>query len=118
MTSYTRYRYSAEMNPADQRTWAILTHLSAFVLAGGPLIAYLILKDRGWLVRGAAAGALNFQLTLALELLACFALMYVLVGFLLFPVVLVLAVVFPILAAVTASRGEVYRYPLTIPFVR
>jgi uncharacterized Tic20 family protein len=52
--------------------------------------------------------------------IATFVLMFVLVGFLLIPLFLVLLaawIIFVIVAAVAASRGEEYRYPLTIRFV-
>jgi uncharacterized Tic20 family protein len=41
----------------------------------------------------------------------------VFVGFLLLPVVLILNIVFPIIAAVKANEGRVWRYPLAIPFL-
>ena len=57
------------MSPADEKLWATLTHVgSIFLSILAPLIAYLVLKDRGPFVRGriidltpAAARALGFS---------------------------------------------------------
>ena len=122
------------MTPADQTTWATLGHLAwvagSFVGVPplGPLVTYLVLKDRGPYVRHHNAQALNFQLSVFLYALAATALGGVLAVVTLglaapLLVVLVVAIgiagiVLSVLAAVAASRGQWYRYPLTIQFVR
>jgi uncharacterized protein len=40
------------------------------------------------------------------------------VGIFLIPVVLVLAIVFPIIGGIKANSGEVWKYPLSIPFFK
>jgi len=111
------------MSPADQRTWAIATHLSAFLAAFvalsflGPLVMYLVFRDRGAYIRQHAAEALNFQLTMWIGLLISFPLMLVLVGFLTAGAIALMMLVFHILGAVAASEGQDFRYPLTIHFV-
>jgi uncharacterized Tic20 family protein len=114
---------------SDTTTWAMAAHLTALasLFVGfpfiGPLIVYLAKKDNPF-VRRHAAEALNFNLSIMLYTvvlaIATFVLMFVLVGFLLIPLFLVLLaawIIFVIVAAVAASRGEEYRYPLTIRFV-
>ena len=63
----------------DDRTWAMLCHLSA--LAGfvvpfgsiiGPLIVWLIKKDEMPIVDEHGKKALNFQITMAIAYLVCF----------------------------------------------
>ena len=44
--------------------------------------------------------------------------MFLLVGFLLLPVLAVLGIVFPIIGAVKANNGEFWEYPLTIKFLK
>ena len=111
------------MSPADQRTWAIAAHLSPFVAAFialsfmGPLILYLVLKDRGPFIRHHAAEALNFQLTMWIGLLVSFPLMFVGIGFLTAAAIALAMLVCQILGAVAASEGREYRYPFTIRFV-
>ncbi|MEO5921239.1 MAG: DUF4870 domain-containing protein [Pseudolysinimonas sp.] len=113
----------APMNPQDEKLWATLTHLSPLV-AGiiglpflGPLIAYLVLRDRGPFIRWHSAQALNFQLTVLIAYVVSGLLTIVIVGFFLLLAVWVVSIVFMIVAAVAANRGEYYRYPLTISFV-
>jgi uncharacterized protein len=111
------------MSPADQRTWAILTHLSPFLAAFvalsflGPLILYMIFKDRGAFIRHHSAEALNFQLTMWIGLLISFPLMLVGIGFLTFAAIGLAMLIFHILGAVAAGEGRDYRYPFTIRFV-
>jgi hypothetical protein len=110
--------------------WAMWAHLSA--LAGlfigfnflGPLIIYLTKKDEDPFIRDQAAEALNFNLSafiyLAAGSIVTFVLIFFLVGLLLLPVLaagIIAWVVFVIIGATRANKGEVYRYPLTIRFV-
>jgi len=114
---------------SDTTTWAMAAHLTALaaLFIGlpfvGPLIVYLTKKDNPF-VRRHAAEALNFNLsimlyTLILGIVTIIGLVFI-VGILLLPLFLVLFVVWivlVILAAVAGSRGEEYRYPLTIRFL-
>lgn len=114
---------------SDTTTWAMAAHLTALaaLLVGlpfmGPLVVYLAKKENPF-VRRHAAEALNFNLSIMLYTIVLaivtIALLFVLVGILLIPLFLVLLaawIIFVIVAAVAASRGEEYRYPLTIRFV-
>lgn len=124
-------RYSpAPMTPSDERMWGMFGHLSA-IAAGffslpflGPLIIFLVHKDRNAFVRGHSAEALNMTISLVVYevvlgvvcsvlALVTFGLAYVL---LVVPVVVFL--VCAILGAVAANSGRVYRYPLVIRLVR
>jgi len=113
------------MTPADQRTWAIASHLSpllASFVGGltflGPLILYIIFKDRGPFIRHHAAEALNFQLTMWIGLLISIPLIFVFfLGFVTASAIVVAMLVFHILGAVAASEGREYHYPLSIHFV-
>ena len=111
------------MTPADQRTWAMATHLSAFLAAFvalsflGPLIMYVVFKDRGAFIRQHSAQALNFQLTMWIGLLISFPLMLVGIGFITAGAIAIAMLVCHILGAVAASEGRDYSYPFTIRFV-
>lgn len=107
------------MSPSDEKTWATLVHVgSLFFNFLVPLIGFLILKDRGPFVRAHTAAALNFQLSLLIYALVGGVLAIVLVGFVILLAIAVLNLVCSIIAAVKASRGEWYQYPLAIRFVR
>lgn len=113
------YSYAQDMKPEDQRLWSVLIHLGGILFNFIPsLVGYLLLRERGAVVRGNAAEALNFQITLALAAIIAGILANFIIGFLLLPVVGIIGLIFPILAAVAANRGEVYVYPVAFRFLR
>ena len=114
----------------DDRTLAVLAHLSPIIAlvitAGwlswvGPLIVWLIWRERGGLVRTAAATSFNFNVTIWVAIvvgwICIFTVILIPVGILLFLVPGILQLVFSILGAVRASRGEAFKYPLQIPIL-
>jgi uncharacterized Tic20 family protein len=106
------------MSDPDQRMWATLVHLSGLVVSiVGPLVIYLLMKERGRFIRTQAVEALNFQITVLIAAAISIALIPVLIGLLLLPIVGVAAFVLMILAAIAANRGEEYRYPLTLRLI-
>ncbi len=107
------------MSPSDEKLWSTLVHLGGLFFGFlAPLVGYLVLKDRGPFVRAHTATALNFQLTLLIAYVVGGILTIVFIGFLILFAAYVLNIVFCIIAAVKANRGEWYTYPLTIPFLR
>ncbi|GAB2492169.1 DUF4870 domain-containing protein [Arenimonas alkanexedens] len=105
---------------AEDKTLALITHLSG-IIAGFivPLIIWLINKDKAdksWL-NAQAKEALNFQITVLLAWVVAFVLSFLLIGFLLYPVILIGNIVFCILAGMKANNGESYRYPVSIRLV-
>jgi uncharacterized Tic20 family protein len=111
------------MSAADERMWGMFAQLAPFVgaLVGlpflGPLVVFLIYKDRSPFVRRHAVESLNFQLTLLIGYFFSAVLILVVVGIFTAIAIAIASIVLQILAAVAASRGEEYRYPLTIRFV-
>lgn len=107
-----------------ERSWAIGAHLSGFVAAWfalgfiGPLVVMLTGGTTSPYVRRHAVEALNFNLSVLIYAAVSGLLMLLLVGFLLLPLVGLLYLVATILGALAASRGEEYRYPASIRFVR
>jgi uncharacterized Tic20 family protein len=111
------------MSPPEERNWAVGAHLSSFVAAYlalgfiGPLVVMLAVGDRSPFVRRHAVAALNFNLSVLVYLVVSAILILILVGI---PMLLALALLYlvtTIQGALAASRGEEYRYPLTIRFV-
>jgi hypothetical protein len=114
----------APLAPNDEKTWSIAAHLSPFLasLIGlpflGPLVIYLVFKDRGPFIRHHAAQALNFQIIVAIGLLISIPLMFVLIGFVTAAIIAVAAIVLQIVAAIEANNGKWYRYPMTPDWVK
>ena len=65
-----------------------------------------------------ARAALNFHLTLLIASFACGVLAIIVVGFFLLIAVYTLAIIFGILAAVAANNGQLYRFPISIEFIK
>jgi uncharacterized protein len=110
----------------EERNWGLFAHLSAFsgylgVPFGsilGPFIIWLVKRDTSGYVAEQAKEALNFQLSMLLYMIVSLPLLFVLIGFALIFVIPILAFVFTIIGSIRASEGRMYRYPLTIRFVR
>jgi uncharacterized protein len=115
--------------PSEVRNWAMAGHLSAFLgsfvalAVLGPLIVWLIRREVDGFSEQHAREALNFNLTILLLIVAgvVFSVLTVGIGLIVVvPLGLAVAVawiVLTIIAAVRASEGREYRYPLTIRFV-
>ena len=103
----------------DDRNLAMLAHLlgivSGFV---GALIIWLIKKDQSAYVDVQGKEALNFQSTMLIAFVGAWILMFILIGMLLMPLLLIANLVFCILAAVAASNGKSYRYPVAIRLLK
>jgi hypothetical protein len=127
----TSYGTPADL-PAEARTWAMASDLSALagLLIGGlpafvgPLLIWLLRKDRDGFTGAHALEALNFNLSVIVYVLVAvvltigtLGLAIVVVG----PVLLVALLVYVVAtvkATVRASNGELYRSPLSIRFLR
>jgi len=93
--------------------WSLFSHLGGILFGFIPaLVIYLIYKDRDSFIRRHAAQALNFQIIILIAYFVSFMLTFVLIGIPLLIAVGICWIVFPILAAVTANKGEDYTYPL------
>lgn len=126
-----RQVYPGQPPRGDDRALAVLAHLSpliALVLSAGflsflgPLLVWLIWRERGDLVRNAAASAFNFNLTVWLASIIAWICLFTVI---LIPVAIVLwvaagiaQIVLSIIGAIRANKGVVYRYPFQVPILR
>jgi hypothetical protein len=117
--AYQQPAAAQPLSPSDEKLWSTLTHvggiLFSFVV---PLITYLVFKDRGPFVREHTRQALNFTLTMLIAYVAGSILTVIVVGGLVVFAAWVLSIIFGIMAAVAANKGEMYRYPLAIQFIK
>jgi len=81
----------------------------------GPLIMYLILNEGPG--KRNAANALNWQIMLFIYSFISFFLTFLLIGFALIPLLLLLNLLFCITATVKALQGDRWSYPITYNFV-
>src|SRR5450631_1954058 len=104
----------------NDKIWSILSHLSALLGVGLllPLVVYLAMKGDSAYVRDNAREALNFHLSLLIYTLCCIPLIFILIGIPLLIIIGVGSLVLAIVAAMKASDGGCYHYPLTLRLVK
>ncbi|MFC1477381.1 DUF4870 domain-containing protein [candidate division KSB1 bacterium] len=117
---------SHEELPREVRQWAMFCHLSA--LSGlmfngigflvGPLIVWLLKREEHPFIDQQGKEAVNFQITMFLAIFACVLLILLIVPILILLVIPFLMIIFPIIGAIKADRGEEYKYPITIRFIK
>ena len=108
------------------RTWTAFVHASAllgvFVHFPGhvvpPLIVWLLKRDESPEIDAHGKEALNFQISMLIYNVIAGVFCLVLIGFLILPILWVLNALFVIIAAIKASDGQLYRYPMTIRFIQ
>lgn len=111
-----------------EKQWTIAIHLSGlcglFIPLGnilGPLVIWLIKKDESPLIDAHGKAAVNFQISYAIYIAICIVLMFtIILTIIAIPALVVIGVlniVFAIVAAVQADKGNLYDYPFTIKFV-
>lgn len=107
------------MSPSDEKLWSTLIHIGGIFLGFiSALVGYLVFKDRGPFVRAHARTALNFQITMYIAMFLGGILTVVGIGFLIIVAAAVLIVIFSIIAAIAANKGQAYTYPLTFEFIK
>ncbi|MBV9619740.1 MAG: DUF4870 domain-containing protein [Gammaproteobacteria bacterium] len=117
---------SAPAPTENERTWGMLAHLAALVglfipLIGiviGPLLVWLLRRDDSPFVAAHAREALNFNLLVLLAAILCVALMLVFVGFILGSALFIAWLVLTLVAAIRASEGHAYHYPVSLRLLR
>ncbi|BAK33707.1 hypothetical protein MLP_06930 [Microlunatus phosphovorus NM-1] len=107
------YPPQGPLSPSDERMWATLTNISIpFFGFVGPLITYLLFKDRDPWLRAATAEALNFSILYGIAQLISSILLLATIGGVLMGLLWIAALVLCILAAIATNKGEQYRYPV------
>lgn len=110
---------------ADERTWGLIAHLAGF--AGvliplgnvlGPLVVWFMKRDQSKFVGDHAKEALNFNITMLIVGVACWLLVFVLIGFVLLALAGLYWIVMTILAAIKANEGEPFQYPYALRLIK
>jgi hypothetical protein len=109
----------------DSLNMGMLCHLLAFsgfiVPFGtilGPLIFWLVKKDSDPYVDEQGKESLNFQISMMIYAIVSGILILLAVGVILLPVVLLANLILTIIGTIKASKGEPWKYPVTIRLVK
>lgn len=109
----------------DARTWAMFLHLSMLAnfivpIAGivAPIVIWQIKKDEIPSIDSHGKNAVNWIISAVIYSFIGLVLMLVAIGFFLLLALAVVSVVFPVIAGIKANKGEVWKYPLSISFLK
>ena len=103
----------------NARNMAMLCHLLGFFSAFvGPLIIWLLKKDEDQFIEQQGKEALNFQITIVIASIVAGFLSFLCIGLLLYPVICIVDLIFVIMACIASSKGQSYRYPVSIRLIK
>lgn len=107
------------------RTWAMILHLSVFAgyvvpMAGliAPIVIWQLKKEEMPELDAHGKVVTNFIINMLICSAIAFVLAYVLIGFLIFIVLGVIGVAYPIIGGIKANNGELWQYPPAIQFLK
>jgi uncharacterized protein len=110
------------MSNSEAKSLSIIAHLAALfsslvISVLGPIIIMAAADNS--VARDNAAQSLNFQINIIIWAFVSALLCFVLIGFVLLPIVVLWSIINPIVAMVRCAGDEnlVYRYPLCIRFL-
>lgn len=100
----------------DSKTQALLIHVLSIFFGFIPGLIFLLAKKDDAFVQSHAKESLNFVISFFVYYLIAFVLTFVVIGAFMMPIIGIAYLVLAILAAVNASKGLEYKFPLV--FVR
>lgn len=111
--------YGNQEPDADARLMATLIYvLSFFTSLIAPLIIWLIKRDESPFVDRAGKNYLNFLLSYLIWITVASIAIFIIIGIIILPILLLLNFIFTIVSAVKAYNGEDYLPPLSIRFFK
>lgn len=109
----------------EMNQFCMLMHLSQFagfvVPMGGlvlPIVMWTTNKDKSELIDEHGKNILNWIISATIYAIGCFILSFIFIGFIGFIGLAICSLIFTIQGAVKANRGELYKYPLSIQFLK
>jgi uncharacterized Tic20 family protein len=102
----------------DARNMAMLCHILGVVGFLGPLVIWLIERDKHRFVDEHGRGAMNYQISLLIYSAVSGLLCVIGIGFALLWLLSIVHLILIVIGAVKASWGQPWRYPIAIPFLK
>lgn len=119
---------AAPLSETEDRQWASFAHLGGIISFLPSLIIWLVFKDRGSFTNREAKEALNFQIALAISLVALSIVstiltavtfgIFGLIAPLLYLALWVVDIIFSVQGFLKAKDGIAYRYPVSLRFIK
>lgn len=114
------------MNESERNSvnWGMVCHLSALALyigipfgnVLGPLVIWFLKKDSDPTVNEQGREILNFNLSFSVYMLLAGLLIFIFIGYVVLPLVVVTHVILVIRATLMANKGAPVQYPMTLRF--
>jgi uncharacterized Tic20 family protein len=114
-----------EKQDQQTRQWAFILHLS--VLAGfavpmagllAPIVIWQLKKDELPGIDAHGKNAVNWIISAIIYTIVCVPLVFIVIGIPMLMALGAVGVVFPIIAAIKANNGELWKYPMSITFLK
>ncbi len=109
----------------NEKTYLLMMHLSQFasiIVPGGglilPIIMWLTNKDNSERIDEQGKYITNWIISLFIYAVISAILLIVGIGFILLIALGIISIVFPIIGALKADKEELYKYPLSIAFIK
>lgn len=105
-------------NKDEQNMGLLIFILAIFTGFIGPLIIWLLKKESSRYLDEQGKEVLNWSITVFLAAVVCMVLVFVFIGVLLLPLLMLTNLILNILGAIAASKGQPYRYPFAIRLLK
>jgi uncharacterized Tic20 family protein len=106
------------MEQKSDSNLAMACHLLGLVGFLGPLIIWLMKKDESPTVDKHGKESLNFQISIMIYSAGASILIFLLVGFILLPAVMIFDCIMVMVATIKTSKGKDFKYPLTLRLIK
>jgi len=126
----------APLSQSDERLWGTLSFLLPIIVGFlGPLVIYLVYRDRSQFVRATSRESLNLQITAAIVSVGAVIVLFVfgfimalavppvgavmfIAGFVVIIAYAIAVLIFEIIGAMKANSGEIYQVPFILRLVK
>ena len=123
--SYMQQQPNMSLQTPEQKQMGLIMHLSQLanliLFPIGiivPIVIWQTQKEKMPALDAHGKMVTNFMISMTIYFIVSFILAFVLIGFLLLPIVGIIGIIFPIIGGVKANNGELWEYPLTIKFLK
>ena len=107
----------AEPLSAEIRNMAVLCHILGLVGIIGPLLVWFLTREKHKFIDDCGKEAVNYQISMTIYFMIAGVLCVILIGIPLLLALWITNIVLVIIAALKASKGERYRYPIALRFI-
>ena len=125
MNQFNEHLYHPETAPQmvvpteDERLMALLIYVTSFFTSIlGPLLIWLIKRETSRYIDTTGKNYFNFMISYSIWTVIATLLLFVLIGFVILPIIVLLSFIFHIVAIIKAYNGEDYLPPLSIRFFK